>query len=138
MFFVGLRRGGKKEVKDVSGNSKKSQEDRRIYVVNWKTCNLIYFSVTFHGLSMHTWLLTWTHIEWLLTRLLMLSEEMIENGTIFLVDSLHFIDVLGDFLHALQCLNQMHVLIAVWICEILQLKEQEWILEYSLNWLYQI
>lgn len=87
---------------------------------------------------MHTWLLTWTHIEWLLARFLMLSKQVIEDGAIFLVDSLHFVDVLGDLLHALQCLHQMHMLVAVWICEILQLKEQEWILEYSLNWFYQI
>jgi hypothetical protein len=85
-----------------------------------------------------TWLLTWTHIDRLLARLLMLSKQMIEYGSILLVDALHLVDVLGDLLHSLECLDQMHMFIAVRIGEVLELKQQEWILQDSLNWLYQI
>jgi len=36
--------------------------------------------------------------------LLVLPEEVIENGAILLVDALHLVDVLGHLFHALECL----------------------------------
>ena len=42
---------------------------------------------------------------YLFTGLLMLSEQVIEDSTIFLVDPLHLIDVLCNLLHPNQSLN---------------------------------
>jgi len=36
--------------------------------------------------------------------LLVLPEQVIEYGTVLLVDALHLVDVLGDLFHALECL----------------------------------
>ena len=37
----------------------------------------------------------------------MLSEEMIENSTIFFMNPLHFVDVLSNLFHPNQSLDQM-------------------------------
>ena len=55
----------------------------------------------------------------LFARLLVLSEQMVEDSTILLVDPLHLVDVLGHLLHANQRLNQVLVFVRVWISQVL-------------------
>lgn len=47
--------------------------------------------------------LGWAEIDRLFAGLLVLAEEVVEYGAVFFVDALHFVDVLGHFLHAFQC-----------------------------------
>lgn len=42
---------------------------------------------------------------YLFASLLMLPEQMVENSTVLLVNSLHLVDVLGNLLHPNQSLN---------------------------------
>lgn len=45
----------------------------------------------------------------------MLPEQVVEDSTVLLVNSLHLVDVLSHLLHSNQGLNQMLVLVRVWI-----------------------
>ena len=56
----------------------------------------------------------------------MLPEEVIKDCSIFFVNSLHLIDVLGNSLHTYQGLHQMLLLIRVGCCQRFELKKQ-WI-----------
>lgn len=51
-----------------------------------------------------------TEVDRLAARLLVLAEQVVEDGAVLLVDALHFVDVLGHLLHALQRLRQVLVL----------------------------
>ena len=52
---------------------------------------------------------------YLFARLLMLPEQVVEDSTVLLVNPLHLVDVLSHLLHSNQGLNQMLVLVRVWI-----------------------
>lgn len=41
-------------------------------------------------------------VDGLLARLLVLTEQVVENGAVLLVDALHLVNVLGHLLHALE------------------------------------
>ena len=55
----------------------------------------------------------------LFARLLVLSEQMVEDSTILLVDPLHLVDVLRHLLHPNQSLNQVLMFVRVWISQVL-------------------
>ena len=63
---------------------------------------------------------------------------MIENGTVFLMDALHLIDVLSHVLHAGQGLAQVVLFLTGTEGQILQLLQKQRIFENALNWLDQI
>jgi hypothetical protein len=48
-----------------------------------------------------------TQIHRLLARFLMLTKQVIENGAVFFVNALHFVDMFGHLFHAFQGVCQM-------------------------------
>lgn len=65
--------------------------------------------------------LTRTKVDRLFAGLLVLPEQVIEDGTVLFVDSLHFVDVLGDLLHALERFDQVQVLGGVRVGQVAKL-----------------
>ena len=61
----------------------------------------------------------------------MLPEEVIKDCSIFFVDSLHLIDVLGNSLHTYQGLHQMLLLIRVGCCQRFELKKMDLLVNLS-------
>lgn len=53
--------------------------------------------------------LTRTEVDRLFAGLLVLTEQVIKDGTVLFVDSLHFVDVLGDLFHAFERLDQVQM-----------------------------
>jgi len=72
-------------------------------------------------------------IHRLLARLVVLPEQVVEDGAVLLVDALHLVDVLGHLLHTLQGLGQVLVLRAAAIRQAAQLLEQQRVLEDPLD-----
>ena len=56
---------------------------------------------------------------YLFTGLLMLPEEVIKYCTVFLMNPLHLINVLGNLLHSYERLYQVLVLVGVGVCQVL-------------------
>jgi hypothetical protein len=81
--------------------------------------------------------ITWTKVNGLLAGLLMLAEEVIENGAVLLVNSLHFVDVFGHLFHALERLHQMQVFVGIGVGQVAQLLQKQRVLEDSLDGLDQ-
>ena len=72
-------------------------------------------------------------IDGLLARFVVLPEEVVEDGAVLFVDALHFVDVLGHLLHALERLHQMLVLRAAALGQTAELLQQQRVLQDPLD-----
>lgn len=68
--------------------------------------------------------LTRTKIDRLFAGLLVLAEQVVEDGAVLFVDSLHFVDVLGDLFHALERFDQVQVFGCVGVGQVSELLKQ--------------
>ena len=74
----------------------------------------------------------------LLGRLLVLPEQVVEDGPVLLVDPLHLVDVLRHLLHADERLHQVLLLVRPRLTQLLQLLQQQRVLEDPLDGLDQV
>lgn len=68
----------------------------------------------------------------------MLPEEVVKDGPILLVYPLHLVDVLCHLLHCDERLSQLLLLIRPQPRQVLELRQQQWVLEDALDRLDQV